>query len=141
MHIILVLPIFSFLFAARASSLDSRWPDAHPLDARDVTDVCSLVSTEFEVPDSDGNTEDIGLLRQSNNFPSQPISSVFTVKLILTEGCICLSQIPWLLTAPGFGTIQDAVSVAGTTVVNQLLTDLVRRKATVPLNVPDCIFF
>jgi hypothetical protein len=60
MHIFHVLPIFCLLTGASASSLDSRRPDAHPLDARYVTDVCAFIDTELEVPDSAGNPVDAG---------------------------------------------------------------------------------
>ena len=47
MRLFRVLPILSLLFGARASSLDSRQLDAHPLDARDVSDsdVCTILSS------------------------------------------------------------------------------------------------
>ena len=45
MRLFRALPILSLLFGARASSLDSRQSDAHPLDARDVSDVCTLLSS------------------------------------------------------------------------------------------------
>ena len=48
MRLFLVFPFLSLLFGASASSLDSRRPDAHPLDARDVSNVCAtLNSGEF----------------------------------------------------------------------------------------------
>ena len=50
MRLFRVLPIFSLLFGTRASSLDSRAPDAHPLDARDLLDVCASVDTDLVVP-------------------------------------------------------------------------------------------
>ncbi|KAN0135197.1 hypothetical protein V8E53_007088 [Lactarius tabidus] len=46
MRIFHILPIFSLLVGIRASSLDSRRPDAHPLDARDVSDVCALLTPD-----------------------------------------------------------------------------------------------
>lgn len=51
MRLFCVLPIFSLLFGARASSLDSRTPTAHPLDARDLIDVCASIDTDLVVPD------------------------------------------------------------------------------------------
>jgi hypothetical protein len=42
----ILLPILSFLFGASASSLESRQLDAHPVDARDVSDVCALLKPE-----------------------------------------------------------------------------------------------
>ena len=77
MRLFHVLPIISLLFGARASSLDSRRPDAHPLDARDDSDVCATL---------DPGTDDSSLLYdvilmsgyygQFDAKLSQPISSV-----------------------------------------------------------------
>jgi hypothetical protein len=53
MRIFLVLPIFSILFGASASSLDSRWLDAHPLDARDGLDLCAFVNADLVVGGGD----------------------------------------------------------------------------------------
>jgi hypothetical protein len=43
MRIFHVLSILSVLFRASASSLDSRAPVAHPLDARDTLDACAPI--------------------------------------------------------------------------------------------------
>ena len=48
MRLFHVLPILSLFFGARASSLGSREPAAHPLDARDLLDVCALVNTDVQ---------------------------------------------------------------------------------------------
>ena len=43
MRLFHVLPILSLLFGAHAFSLDSRQSNAHPLDARDFSDVCAIL--------------------------------------------------------------------------------------------------
>jgi hypothetical protein len=82
MRLLHALPILSLLFGASASSLDSRLLNAHPLDARDLPDVCaSLVGQELTITvpkDSKPNDNyDIGIgqLRQSNISLSRPIST------------------------------------------------------------------
>jgi hypothetical protein len=84
MRLLHVLPILSLLFGTSASSLDLRTLDAHPLDARDVPDVCaSLVDQEFYLPIPGGDPNDyifpIGQFSQPNMFRSQQISRVLTV--------------------------------------------------------------
>jgi hypothetical protein len=77
MRLFRVLPILSLLFGARASSLDSRQPAAHPLDARYLLDVCALVKTELIIPNPITNGPlVIGAIGQFNVPLSQPISSV-----------------------------------------------------------------
>ena len=77
MQLFRVLPILSLLFGARASSLDSRRPDAHPLDARDVSDVCATLDPGT---DDDSLLYDVilmsGYYGQFNFQHYQPISSV-----------------------------------------------------------------
>lgn len=72
MRLLHVFPILSFLFGARASSLDSRALAAHPLDARDFLDVCASVNTELVVPDSFGILTAVGVISQFNVPLSQP---------------------------------------------------------------------
>ena len=65
MRLFPLLPILSLLFGARASSLDSRRPDAHPLDVRDAPDVCGGIDKELAVPDiSTGAITSAGMLSQ-----------------------------------------------------------------------------
>ena len=66
MRLFPVLPVLSLLFGAHASSFDSRRPAAHPLDARDLLDVCASVSVNLSP------VVDIG---QFNVLSSQSISS------------------------------------------------------------------
>jgi hypothetical protein len=66
MRLFHVLPILSLLFGAHASSLDSRHPDPHPFDARDVLDVCASVDTELVVPDQLGVLTAVGVIGQFN---------------------------------------------------------------------------
>ncbi|KAI9431247.1 hypothetical protein H4582DRAFT_2009867 [Lactarius indigo] len=65
MRLFRVLPALGFLFGARASSLQSREPAAHPLDARDLLDVCASVSTELVVPDVLNILTAVGVIGQS----------------------------------------------------------------------------
>jgi hypothetical protein len=68
-----VLSTFCFLFGACASSLDSRAPAAHPLDARELLDVCASVNTELVVPDLLGSIlTAAGPISQFNAPFSQP---------------------------------------------------------------------
>ena len=73
-----VLPFLSILFGASASSLDSRRPDAHPLDARDVSNVCAVINRRASgVPASLSITlELLGLTSQFNGLLSQSIPSI-----------------------------------------------------------------
>ncbi len=80
MRLFRVLPILSLLFGARASSLESREPAAHPLDARDLLDVCASVNVELVVPNLLGVLTAVGIVGQSNVTLSQPISSVLIPK-------------------------------------------------------------
>ncbi|KAH9170198.1 hypothetical protein EDB89DRAFT_1331255 [Lactarius sanguifluus] len=45
MRLFRILPVLSLLFGTGRSSLQSREPAAHPLDARDLLDVCASVHT------------------------------------------------------------------------------------------------
>lgn len=71
MRLFHVLPILSFFFGARASSLDSRQRDAHPLDTRDVLDVCASVDAGLVVPDVLGILTAVGNIGQLNASHSQ----------------------------------------------------------------------
>jgi hypothetical protein len=57
-----VIPALSLLFGARASSLDSREPASHPLDVRDLLDVCASINTELAVPDLLGVLTAVGVI-------------------------------------------------------------------------------
>ena len=125
-----VFPILSLLFGARAS-LDSRQPDAHPLDARDVSDVCATLEP---TTNPSGVELYVALLAsdtygQFNDSLSQPISSVLSVMLILTGSCLCESQVSQFL-ASGFPFEEFGVN-------SNILTKYVRRKVTFLLNLPD----
>ena len=65
MHFFCVFPILSLLFGAHASSLDSRQPNAHPLDARYVTDVCGNVA-KLVVPSAQGTNIVVGKIGRFN---------------------------------------------------------------------------
>ena len=70
MRLFLVLPFLSLLFGASASSLDSRRPDAHPLDARDVSNVCAVLTSrdfsEAGYPTPSILLEILGIISQFN---------------------------------------------------------------------------
>ena len=72
MRLFRVLPIITLLFGARASSLDSRQPAAHSLDARDLLDVCASVNTNLVVRDLFGVLTAVGIIGQF----SVPLSQV-----------------------------------------------------------------
>jgi hypothetical protein len=74
MRIFHVLPIFGLLFGASASSLDSRAPVAHPLDARDTLDVCAPIDVDLQDPNLLGNLLGAsGVISQFNDPRSHPI--------------------------------------------------------------------
>jgi hypothetical protein len=141
MRLFCILPILSLLFRSHASSLDSRQPlaDAHPLDARDFSDVCGLVDTELVVPDLLGIQTAVGVISQFNSMP--PALNRFQVFLIvpLTDVCLCLSALPLFLENNVVAIL--GVTIAGDQVVTDILTNIVRRNATVTRNVPDRILF
>lgn len=64
MRLFRVLPLLSLLFGVgvRASSLDSRAPVPHPLDVRDLADVCASLDTELVVPDVLGILTAVGII-------------------------------------------------------------------------------
>ncbi|KAI9439298.1 hypothetical protein H4582DRAFT_129825 [Lactarius indigo] len=72
MRLFRVLPVLSLLFGARASSLQSREPDAHPLDVRDLLDVCASFNTDY-------------------------LAVLFRIPLHGADVCLCLSGIPLFL--------------------------------------------
>jgi hypothetical protein len=55
----------TLLFGARASSLKSREPAPHPLDVRDLLDLCAPIDREFVVPNSLGVLLSFGVLGRS----------------------------------------------------------------------------
>ena len=65
MRLFRVLPALSLLLGARAFSLDSRGQAAHPLDARDLLDVCVSLNAELAVPDDQGLLSAFGLIGES----------------------------------------------------------------------------
>jgi hypothetical protein len=128
MHLFRILPILSLLFGAHASSLDPRRPDAHPLDARDLSDVCGSLNTELVVPDLLGILTAVGVIGQFNTMPPAP--NQFQVFLIvpLIDVCLCQSALPLFLDTNVVGIL--GVTIAGDQVVTQILTEFVRRNAT-----------
>ncbi|KAF8260047.1 hypothetical protein EI94DRAFT_1812253 [Lactarius quietus] len=108
-----VLPIFSLFFGARASSLDSRRPDVHPLDARDVQDVCAFLNRELVVPNKAGTLTHAGRL----------------------DYCLCLSMIPSFLKGNQVG--RTAVEIGGEQAASDALTNLIITGAPSNCNYPD----
>ncbi|KAH9170201.1 hypothetical protein EDB89DRAFT_2230753 [Lactarius sanguifluus] len=105
MRLFRVLPVLSLLFGARASSLQSREPAAHPLDARDLLDVCAPVNTDLVVPDLLGVQTAVGMV----------------------DNCLCLSALPLFLETNVVALL--AVNIAGEKVVTDILTNLIQSKA------------
>ena len=135
-----LLSIFCLLFGAYASSFDSRAPAAHPLDARDLLDVCASVNTELVVPDLLGGIlTAAGAISQFKVPLSQPIFQVSLI-VLLTDVCLCLSALPLFLETNVVALL--AVTIAGEPVTSDVLTNLVWTKCrTVPIKIPDGVFF
>jgi hypothetical protein len=55
MRLFRALPTLSLLLGASTSSLDSRQSNAHPLDVREVNDVCAPVNVDLQAPNLLGN--------------------------------------------------------------------------------------
>ncbi|KAN0135205.1 hypothetical protein V8E53_007096 [Lactarius tabidus] len=114
MHLFRILPILSLLFGAHASSLDPRRPDAHPLDARDLSDVCGSLNTELVVPDLLGILTAVGVI----------------------DVCLCQSALPLFLDTNVVGIL--GVTIAGDQVVTQILTEfIIEAAANENCNYPD----
>jgi len=75
MRLFRLLPTLTLLFGARASSFESREPAPHPLDARDLIDVCASIETELVVPNLLGILGAVGILGEST-FISKFMTSV-----------------------------------------------------------------
>ena len=130
MRLFQVLPILSLLFGTHASSLDLRQLDAHPLDARDFSDVCAILDPTLADNPSlyDALNESREPVGQS---PFSTISSVSSGIIMLIGSCLCLSQVSEVL--------ENNIILAAMIPSPDTLTDFVRRKITVPLNLPDRI--
>ncbi len=66
MRLFRVLPVLGLLLEARASSLDSRQPGPHPLDVRDLSDVCAPLEGKYIVSNGQGLTLDFGGIGESS---------------------------------------------------------------------------
>ena len=61
MHLLPVLSVLGLLIGTRASSLDSRAPASHHLDARQpILDVCATINAELAIPDAQEEVHLIG---------------------------------------------------------------------------------
>jgi hypothetical protein len=65
MRLFKLLSLLGLLFGARASSLKTREPAPHPLDARELLDVCAFVNADLNVPDLLGLLSLVGVIGQS----------------------------------------------------------------------------
>ncbi|KAI0048159.1 hypothetical protein FA95DRAFT_1491411 [Auriscalpium vulgare] len=105
MRIFRVLPALALFAGARASSLDGRAPVAHPLDTRDVLDICAAIDVELTVPGILGISIPVGLL----------------------DVCLCLSALPVFLETNVVAIA--AVAIAGHDEVTAILTALINTAA------------
>ncbi|KAI9439296.1 hypothetical protein H4582DRAFT_2076001 [Lactarius indigo] len=101
MRLFRALPVLGLLFGARASSLQSREPAAHPLDERDLLDVCASVNTELVVPNILGILTAVGVI----------------------DVCLCLSALPLFLKTNVVALL--GVTIAGEPVVTDILTNII----------------
>ncbi|KAH9051581.1 hypothetical protein EDB83DRAFT_2316717 [Lactarius deliciosus] len=122
MRLFRVLPVLSLLFGTGASSLQSREPAAHPLDARDLVDVCASVHTPLIA------------LRLS----------ISILRLLgAPDMCLCLSGIALYLESDPIGIL--AVEAAGETAITNVLTEIILESAPNSLctypdySVPTCV--
>ncbi|KAN0135206.1 hypothetical protein V8E53_007097 [Lactarius tabidus] len=115
MRLFRALPILGSLLGASASSLDSRRPDPHPLDARDDLDLCSTIDKELAVP--------------------KLSTGASTVAGMLNNVCLCVSDIPLFMVTNTVA--EDAVNIAGEDATSEMLSSLVRRKATMLLKIEE----
>ena len=127
MRLFYLLPILSFLFGTGASSLDSRMPGAHPLDARDVPNMCAYINMDLEILNHvSKKIENVGAISQSKVSLSQHISSVLTVRMILTDTCLCLSDVSqFVATNPVAINAVTAAGTGGVQDITDLITNLV----------------
>jgi hypothetical protein len=65
MRLFKLISLLGLFFWARASSLKTREPASHPLDARELPDVCALVNEYLAVPLQSGYKDSVGFLCQS----------------------------------------------------------------------------
>ncbi|KAN0135202.1 hypothetical protein V8E53_007093 [Lactarius tabidus] len=114
MRLFHVLPILGLLFGVSASSLDSRAPAAHPLDARELLDVCASVNVDLLAPDLLGDL--LG------------VSGVIDV-------CLCLSALPLFLETNVVALL--AVKILGTEAITDLLTNIILGGAPSNCKYPD----
>jgi len=105
MRLFRLLPTLGLLFGARASSFNSREPAPHPLDARDLIDVCASLDTELVVPNLLGILSVVGVL----------------------DVCLCISALPLFIKTNVVALL--AVDLAGSSEVTNILTALINDAA------------
>jgi hypothetical protein len=62
MRLFSILPFLGLFFVARASRLDSRKPAPHPLDVRELIDVCANINANLQVPNLLGILTAVGVI-------------------------------------------------------------------------------
>jgi hypothetical protein len=138
MRLFHVLPILGLLFGVSASSLDSRAPAAHPLDTRELLDVCASVNVDLQAPELLGDLLGVsGVIGQFHT----PLSTDFKVSLpmLLTDVCLCLSALPLFLETNVVALL--GVKILGTEAITDLLTNIVRGMCYRTLKMcPDVVF-
>ena len=128
MRLFRLLAFLSLLFGASASSLDSRRPDAHPLDARDLPNVCATLTSEDTTAYPSLHST-MGLFGLSSQF-NGPLSPSFQTSLIMLTGvCLCQSDVFPFLDEDFGEAFQNTISPSD-------LSNLVRKKGHGSLNFP-----
>jgi hypothetical protein len=135
MRLFKLFSLLSLFFGARAFSLKSREPAPHPLDVRDLLDVCASINIDLAVPDLLGILTAVGVIGRST---SHCIASALFLIECLTDVCLCLSALPLFLETNVVAIA--AVNIAGGQVVHDALTDLVCELTCIMLwRLPDLI--
>jgi hypothetical protein len=122
MRLFKLFSLLSLFFGAHASSLKSREPAPHPLDVRDLLDVCASIDTRLSVPDlgSPLLLIYVGIVGRSTSH--RIVSGLFLIEC-LTDACLCLSTLPHFLGTDPVGSL--AVLVSGEQGATNTLTHLV----------------
>ncbi|KAH9974992.1 hypothetical protein BGW80DRAFT_1251189 [Lactifluus volemus] len=96
------LSLLGLFFGARASSLKTREPAAHPLDARELLDVCALVKTsDVDFPDQVAILSFMGII------------------------CLCKSSLPAFIQTNPYAIVAVAEAQGGASTVTSVLSDII----------------
>jgi hypothetical protein len=90
-----VLSILSLLFGARASFLTTRLPAPHPLDVRQVSNVCANINEQFPFPGSSAVAFTVG-----GSTPTYEVSSILIGCLRYLSLCGGHSDLHWKYRPP-----------------------------------------